>query len=287
MEQTIIPEETSTCSTCGSGNVSARPISPINNYVYAIGKIDPQFPRISVEKEFAQLTKAVKSQGMSDRQVFHKLINDPANLYIVRQLCWVFSVADVETYLVVPRHNTDLHLLIATFREDTRTLAIDSVIGEKGQLAPPDFCNGLSLPIVFFDQLYSFDKESLLKSLLEAVPDAKDPDVNFSKIADEVLQKVLLMTDNTGLSAEHRAINYLSLRYPGLYKKVADCYNRNLSLTSVETRRWKLAATRAVVEVLLTFTHRKDDFIEKYSIRVDVNDEFPYLASKIAPYYEH
>jgi hypothetical protein len=39
-----------------------------------------------------------------------------------------------------------------------------------------------------------------------------------------------------------------------------------------------------IVEVVFTFTHRKNEFTEKYSARVDVNDEFPFLSSKMAPY---
>jgi hypothetical protein len=39
------------------------------------------------------------------------------------------------------------------------------------------------------------------------------------------------MTDNAGATDEHRALNYLAMRYPGLYVAVAEQFSRNASLT--------------------------------------------------------
>jgi hypothetical protein len=39
------------CPTCGSNGAAMPP-----SYVYALGRIEPRFPRLSVEKEFAQAT---------------------------------------------------------------------------------------------------------------------------------------------------------------------------------------------------------------------------------------
>jgi hypothetical protein len=41
-------------------------------------------------------------------------------------------------------------------------LDLDVVIGMRGSIAPPEFCNGLMLPIVAFDQIYSFDRSALI-----------------------------------------------------------------------------------------------------------------------------
>jgi PatG C-terminal len=60
-----------------------------------------------------------------------------------------------------------------------------------------------------------------------------------------------------------------------------------MSLTSMEVRLWGLSVSRRVVEVVFTFTQRKNEFVEKYFVRVDVNDEFPFLVSKIAAYFDH
>jgi hypothetical protein len=101
------------------------------------------------------------------------------------------------------------------------------------------------------------------------------------------LDRILGATDNSGATDEHRALNYLAVRYPGLYACAADCHGRDLALTAMEGRLWRLSSSRKIVEVVFTFTHRKNEFVEKYCARVDVNDEFPFLLSKMAPYYEH
>ena len=53
-------------------------------------------------------------------------------------------------------------------------LDLDVVVGLKGPIAPPEMCNGLMVPIVAFDQIYSFDRDSLIKadrdSLIKAIP---------------------------------------------------------------------------------------------------------------------
>jgi hypothetical protein len=145
-------------------------------------------------------------------------------------------------------------------------------------------CNGLLLPVVMFDQLYSFDRDTHFQGLPH--PKGVKGD-EFTATAAEVLERILAVTDNAGATDAHRAMNYLAVRDPGIYSRVAECHGRDLTLTSVETHPWQLSSARRIVEVLLTFTHRKNEFVEKYFVRVDVNDEFPFLVSKIAPYYEH
>jgi hypothetical protein len=273
------------CPTCGSGQQSAPAQNPATgrNYIYAIGNIESRFPSISVEKEFAQVLGGLDTKGKTDREAYFMVLSDPHNLYLARQLCWVMTISGVDTYIVIPRNPSDLILLIESLRSAPNPGWLDAVIGIKGPMAPPDMCNGLTLPIVFFDHLYSFDRESLLKS----IPPPKNAGKEFGATAAEVLDRILASTDNAGAADPHRALNYIALRDPGVYALVADCFARDLSLTAIEVRPWRLSVTRKVVEVIFTFTQRKNEFVEKYSTRVDVNDLYPFLSSKIAPYYDH
>jgi hypothetical protein len=75
------------------------------------------------------------------------------------------TIEGFETYIVVPRDPGDLDLLVETVRPAPRATVVDIVIGVKGPIAPPSFCNGLTVPIVAFDQLYSFDVDSLIGSI--------------------------------------------------------------------------------------------------------------------------
>ena len=54
----------------------------------------------------------------------------------------------------------------------------------------------------------------------------------------------------------------------------------------MEVRPSPLSGTRNIVEVIFSFTHRTTGFPEKSFVRVDVTDEFPFLVSKLSPYYD-
>jgi len=138
------------------------------------------------------------------------------------------------------------------------------------------------LPIVAFDQIYSFDRESLL----QAIPRPEGAEEGFATAAEEVFDRIMQMTDNTGATPEHRALNYLAMRYPAIYATAAEQFARNASLTSVEVRPSVLSGTQRIVEVIFSFTHRATDVTEKLFTRVDVTDEFPFLVTKMSPYYD-
>ena len=68
--------------------------------------------------------------------------------------------------------------------------------------------------------------------------------------------------------------------------KTAEMYKRNASLSRVEVRPSPLSSTRRIVDVIFTYTHRETDVDEKYFVRVDVTEEFPFLAAPLQPFYE-
>jgi len=94
------------------------------------------------------------------------------------------------------------------------------------------------------------------------------------------------LTDNAGATDEHRALNYLVMRYPAIYAKAAEEFARNCSLTGVDVRPSPLSGTRNIVDVIFSYTNRNTDFTEKCFVRVDVTEEFPFLVTKMSPYFE-
>ena len=59
-----------------------------------------------------------------------------------------------------------------------------------------------------------------------------------------------------------------------------------VSLTGVEVRPSPLSSTRKIVDVIFAYTNRNTDFTEKFYVRVDVTEEFPFLVTKMSPYYD-
>jgi PatG C-terminal len=174
-------------------------------------------------------------------------------------------------------------LLMEAVRPAPRQTDVDVVIGARGPIAPPEMAGGLMVPIVVFDQLYSFDIDTLVSSIPRP---EKITAKAFQPAAEELFSLILQMADNAGATDEHRALNYLAVRYPAIYARTTAAHASNASLTTVDVRPSRLSGVRKVVDVVFAYTHRQTDVTERYFVRVDVTEEFPFLVTKLSPYYE-
>jgi hypothetical protein len=267
------------CANCAAAQEQAQ-AAP--HFVYALGRIEPRFPNASLEREFAQATARTQSSGLTDSEVLHEVLGGRENRYLVRQMCWLMTIQGLETYILKPRDPADFELLAETLRPQPGPGDLDCVIGVYGPIAPPELC-GLSIPIVGFDQIYSFNREDLVKSIPR--PEGVTAKV-FGPAASELFDRMIQMTDNAGATDEDRALNYLAVRYDAIYASAADAFARNASLTSVAVTRSRLSGTRNVLDVILSYTDRATDVTDQVFIRVDVTEEFPFLVTKLSPYYE-
>ena len=271
-----------TCACGGSAGLSPDG-TETTSYVYAIGRVEARFPNLATEKEFAQATGRSETAGKTDQQTFHAVLSKRENRYLIRQMCWVLTVQGLDTYLLVPRDPVDIELLVEAIRPAHNPNDIDVVIGTRGPTAPPEMCNGLMVPIVAFDQLYSFDRDTLIKAIPKP---EKTTAAQFGPAAEELFNRIMQLTDNAGATDEHRALNYLAMRYPAIYAKAAEEFGRSCSLTGVEVHPSPLSGTRNIVDVIFAYTDRNTDFTEKFSVRADVTEKFPFLVSRMSPYYD-
>jgi hypothetical protein len=164
------------CPTCG---VPTQLNPPSNNmttsaYVYALGRIEPRFPRLSVEKEYVQATGRAETAGLTDRQALQTVLSQPENRYLARQLCYVLTIEGLDTYILQLGDPVDLTALIKSLRRTPRLGDGDVVVG---------------------------------------------------------------------------------------------------------------SGTRKIVEVIFSYTNRETDVTEKFFVCVDVTEEFPFLHTKLSPYY--
>jgi hypothetical protein len=272
------------CSCGAKENCSCKSETRMQGttYVYAIGRVHLRFPSLGVEKEFAQAIGKAETAGLSDRQTMQSALAQKHNRYIARQMCWVLTVEGLETYILRPRDPIDLDLLLEALSPSPRPTDINVIIGVRGPMATPETCNGLMVPIVAVDQIYSFDIDALLKSIPKPTTLAKQ----FYATAEELFYRIMQMADNAGATDEHRALNYLSVRYPAIYEKTTEMHGQEFSLSAVEVRPSRLSGARKIEDVIFSYSNRKNDFTEKYFVRVDVTEEFPFLVSKMSPYYE-
>lgn len=277
------------CSSCGNAGAAAglppdvgaaRPASP--SYVYAVGRIEPRFPLMSLEKEFAQVAGRSSSKGLTDGELFQAVLSRPENRYLTQQLCWVFTVAGMDTYILYPRNPVDMEVLVGSLRDRPRATDMDVVVGVRGPVAPPAVCNGLMVPLVGFTQIYSFD----LPSFLNAVPKPAKVDRDaFRSAVEEILDRLLMMADNVGAQDEHRAVNYLALRYPALYTKAYELFAGGAALDALDVHPSTVGMTRNLLDVVFSFRNRATNFVERWSAKVDVTEEFPFLATGLSAYF--
>jgi hypothetical protein len=257
-----------------------------NPCVYAIGRIEARFPTLALEREFAQAAaRAEDTAGRTDRETLQHVLSE--NRYLARQMCWVLGIRDLDTYVLQPRDPADYQLLVEALRSAPRPTDVDVLIGTRGPIVPPEICGGLMAPMVVFDQIYSFDVDSLVQGVPRPDTIPEDQEEPFRSTAEELFYRIMQMTDNAGATDEHRALNYLAVRYDRIYAQTAEAHGRNLALTAVETRLAPLSGPRTLVRVIFSYTNRQTDVTEKYYCDVDTTHCFPFLVTKLSPFFEH
>jgi hypothetical protein len=278
-----VVSQTGSCPTCAVGTQdNAGPPT----FIYAIGMIRMRFPSPSIEKEFAQsIAAAQATANLTDQTVLYNGLKE--NRHLANEVCWVLSVEGIETYVLVPREPAVLDQFVEAVKPAQRGIDTDVIIGTRGPMAPPEMCNGLTVPIVLVDVIYSFDRPQLVTAIKKPT-ELKMTEEQFRPSAEELFDRIQQMADNVGGTDEHRAVNYLAVRYPQIYTHTASMFGRDFSLTGVDVMPSRLAAAgnRKLVNVIFSFTNRNTDVVEKYYVRVDVTEKYPYLDKRLSPFYD-
>jgi len=193
------------CATCGSRLGVRLDDGVTYPYVYAIGRVQHSFATVGDEKEYAQATGRADAKGLTDQQVLHQALRE--NRYLARRGCFVLTIEGLETYILQARDPMDLDLLVDAVRPKPSPMDLNVVVGLRGPIAPPEMCNGLMVPIVFFDQLYSFDREALQKDIPRPknIPQAQFLDT-VSALLDRILQTAPFRVD-LAVSGSSTAVN--------------------------------------------------------------------------------
>jgi hypothetical protein len=252
-------------------------------FAYGIGRVGARFPSLGVEKEFAQAAGAGEFAGVADRERLSGVLKDPDNRYLADQMCWVFVAQGMDAFTLHWRDVADRDRLIDTIGAADETSPIDAVVGWVGDGTEASKCIGLGIPSVRIIQLLSFGRQEFVSG----VPAPENADEGqFRGAVEQTFDRIARRSDNTGQSDEHRALNYIALRYPALYRVTADAVTREMSLVTVDARRSPAGRARRVVEIRLVFRTRHDDNIEQYRCRVDVTEVFPFLTSPLEPTFD-
>ncbi|MFI1864999.1 cyanobactin maturation protease PatG family protein [Streptomyces jumonjinensis] len=284
------PSVTQACCGCGAtggaasagGHDGAAAESAGPGYVYVLGRVRAVFPDISVQREFGQVAGEAKQADATDADALYRVLTDPENRYIARQMCYVLSVQGVDTYLLEPADPMELPELLEALRPiaDQRDLAV--IVGYLGPVAPPGACQGLSVPVVRVEKIWAFDSKELIQAI-ERPAGASRKD--FEKAAGALLDRMLQLSDNAGTGPADRALNYLTVRNQEIYQKTNEEYGDGYALSAVEAVPSRLSGAQTVITAIFSYTHRQTNVTEKWSVRVGVDGLFPYPVTPLQTYY--
>jgi len=259
-------------------------------HIYAIGRIKWRWSNRSVEEEVGRaignLTKdemesLKKEDRLTEAGKLHYVLSRPENRYLARRSCWALTHQGVETYILQPRDPADYGLLVDAIcppppKSPPSKPPLRVVVGVRGPLTPPQACGGLRVHAVTFDRMFPFQLRHLVA-----------PNGVSEAAAAELFDRIEQLTDNKGAKDRHRALNYLAVNHLPIYETFATGQMKNASLTGVEARPSRLSGDRRIVDVIFAYTDRGTTFVEKYIVRVDVTEEFPFLVSGLSRYVDH
>jgi len=167
----------------------------------------------------------------------------------------------------VPSDSDDFELLIAA-SERLREPRRDVIAGVMGPIAPPELCNGRSLPIVAAEIIETFDPELIVSAL--TVPAGKEEE--FDNAVGDMLE-ALLTRFNTGATDEDRAINFLATRSSSLYQEAGLQAVAGNVMSFAYVRRAPVGGTgRNILQIVFEITRRDTGaFVERRAANVDTS----------------
>ncbi len=252
-------------------------------YIYSIGKIEVLFPSAGIEREFQQRERLLLSKRPAGwahaGERFEQVLS--ANPHLARAVCFVHLIGGIPAYIVVPTGAEVLSSLVAAVHASGSQDRWSILIGKRGPMATPTTCNGLLAPMVACDQVYTFTFEEFAQDLTaRAEPFLKarklDQD-EFRTVADDIFRRITRSLENLGAQDGHRALNYLLVQHPGIFLAAAERAKRAV-LDNIETRMSKHDIGNRVATIILTFIDQATGVPERLFCRVDVTEEWPYLA---------
>lgn len=264
--ENVVPAQA--CPSCAGSLAMATP--SVDPWVYAVGKVELVTPSQAIEKEangaILRLGDAVR--GLSNEQALLRALIAPENAYLTREMCYTLVIQGVETYLLVPRVPSDYPKLV-----DAARAGVSAVIGSIGPMAPPDACNGLTLPYLIVDVIYSFDTPTLIADM--PLPQGAD-EVPFRAAAADVFKQVGTLLP-TGRGME-RALAYIGLRDPAFYHVMWRAFNDNAQLTSIDVKPAPVNSSQNLVDVIVCTTKRDTGMQSCVYTRVALASKFPYVV---------
>jgi hypothetical protein len=277
--------EQAACVSCGQRLPAQAPSPEVpgaqgGGFVYAVGRLRAEFPNEGVKKEFVQLT-GVDPDALVQVSDLKDALVSPESRYLARHVCWVFRGQTSDSCSVVARDNRDLDELLDLLTTDEEEV-IETLVGSPvtGVSSP---CIAAGLVAVWPDQVLRFT----MQEFIEALPGPEMPDATdqYRSAVRTLFTHLTQRAGNQGLADQHRALNYLALRYPQLYHLTFRLLREGKALIGVDAHSGFDRGRRLVV-VRLVFRDQHTHLVERYQCTVDVTDLFPFLTASLSQTFD-
>lgn len=222
------------------------------SYVYALGSLRPYLSSRDLQKEF---DAAAKTLGLADDDYYgvfsysettsnNQSLTFRPYAYIAEKASWVFTINDVDTYMIVPKFANELDALIAALNHKTvdDTVALIGTMGE-GSLNESD--SDLPLSSVVCNHV-------IVQPIGHKLP--------------------IIIKPNDGFSASRRALNYLVFNFNTLIKGKLDLSGQ---LIEINYKTYTKDPNRLLIEIILTY--KSQNLESFYSCGLDITDESPFV----------
>jgi hypothetical protein len=160
-------------------------------------------------------------------------------------------------------------------------------------LVPVETHPGIAVPTLAIDYLCSFDHDTLtswVKTSAGAPPQLQPAKIRaFSSTGQQApndfFNRLVQSADNFGDTDEWRALNYLAVQYPRLYRCYADMLQDGYDIDSIRVVKSRLWGGRRIVDPVFAFRN-ESGHVERYFVRMDVSHLFPTIVNHLANYFE-
>lgn len=271
------------------------------SYIYTVGTIYPIFPSFSVEKEFYQSMDENDLNNEITRDQLFKVFSKKnesgslQNLYIAKQMVWVFKAGGLDLYILAPDTYETLEAFIDSLAPSTAGLFFQAVIGIQlsitGEL--PD--NDTFLPIVLCKQTFIIDSNGMTKNIQDAVKNIKLKPPSIKEVNTLLLNPMMKLVQNPGHTDSKRAINFSLIRCPDTYSAFWQMFKGGLrsapkdlagfSFHGVQATPSSIQGSGMSYDIIFTFWGNSTNRPVKLYCKVDVKGQFPFLLSSMERYF--
>ncbi|TDO96715.1 hypothetical protein [Marinomonas balearica] len=246
------------------------------SYLYALGRIQAQFPSSSVEKLYKEVAFQQFGPHAESKSLF-EVLSMPEHLFLAKKMCWVLNIDGTDCYVLHAKTPALLNAFIKALQPNS-TQQFEYVIAQLGGYASDHLCGGRIMRMAYVHQIQSSTVDDYCQVL------SQQTDVELSKIKP-LFNSMLKFCRNEGNLPAQRALNYLSLKCTSLYKVFTApmlAHNKEgIEFEQIEAISDVSSGERQVMTLIFSYLNPDSKRVEKQHINIDVTELYPFSCSEL------